>query len=137
MDIKSGERAAPLMAGQLNSISDRDLEDIAAYYAAQERQFGTTKADLVELGESVYRSGVKRKEIAACTACHLPTGEGNNLAGFPALAGQWPEYTEQQLRDFRQGDRHNDGDSKMMRQTAMDLSDDEIRAVASYIYGLR
>jgi len=85
----------------------------------------------------VYRSGVKRKKIAACTACHLPAGEGNNLAGFPALAGQWPEYTMAQLRAFRQGDRHNDGDSKMMRQTAMDLSDDEIEAVASYIYGLR
>jgi cytochrome c553 len=136
-DIKSGERSAPLMAGQLNSISDSNLEDIAAYYAAQEREVGTTKPELVELGETVYRSGVKRKQIAACTACHLPSGEGNNLSGFPALAGQWPEYTEQQLRAFRQGDRHNDGDSKMMRNTAMDLSNDEIKAVASYIYGLR
>jgi cytochrome c553 len=53
------------------------------------------------------------------------------------LAGQWPEYTESQLRAFRSGERTNDGDSKMMKISAMDLSDDEIAAVASYIFGLR
>lgn len=136
-DIKSGERAAPLMIGQLNSMSDGDLEDIAAYYASQERKGGSAKPELVELGESIYRAGIKRKKIAACTACHLPGGEGSNLAGFPALAGQWPEYTESQLKAFRQGLRHNDGDSRMMQSTALDLSDDEIAAVASYLYGLR
>lgn len=136
-DMKSGERDAPLMLGQLDAMSDTDLEDLAAYYAGQKAKVGAANPELVELGEVVYRAGVKRKDIAACTACHLPSGEGNNLAGFPSLAGQWPEYTEAQLRAFRQGDRHNDGDAKMMRVTAMDLSDDEIAAVASYIYGLK
>jgi cytochrome c553 len=53
------------------------------------------------------------------------------------LAGQWAEYTEAQLKAFRSGARGNDGDSKMMRISAMDLSDSEIKAVASYIAGLR
>ena len=136
-DIKSGDRAAPLMIGQLNSMTDGDLEDLAAYYASQEPTGGAAKPELVELGETIYRAGIKRKKIAACTACHLPSGEGSNLAGFPALAGQWPEYTESQLKAFRQGLRHNDGDGRMMRSTALDLSDDEIAAVASYLYGLR
>ena len=46
-------------------------------------------------------------------------------------------YTEAQLKAFRVGERHNDGESKMMRLSAMDLSDAEIAAVASYIAGLR
>lgn len=136
-DIKNGDRAAPLMAGVLNDFSDQQMEDIAAYFASQERQQGASDPSLVTLGESVYRAGIQRKGVAACTSCHLPSGEGNNQASFPSLAGQWPEYTEAQLKAFRQGLRMNDGDGGMMRKTAMDLSDDEIAAVANYIYGLK
>ena len=34
-EIKSGARAALLMVGQLDSMSDQDLADMAAYYASQ------------------------------------------------------------------------------------------------------
>jgi cytochrome c553 len=135
-EIKSGERPAVLMTGVLDDLSDQEMEDIAAYYASKDRQKGASDAELVALGESVYRSGIKRKSVAACTSCHLPSGEGNNQASFPALAGQWPEYTVTQLKAFRQGMRAND-EGGMMRKTAMDLSDDEIEAVANYLYGLK
>ena len=125
------------MAGLLDAMSEQDLEDIAAYYASQPRNYGAAKADLVELGETIYRVGIPRKNIASCTACHSPTGEGNGPAGFPALAGQWPEYTVSQLKAFQNGERHNDGDSKMMQSTAQDLTDKEMQAVASYLYGLK
>lgn len=136
-EIKSDIREVPVMKGMLDNLSEQDLADIAAYYASQEIKGGAARADLVALGETIYRSGIKRKKIAACTACHAPDGSGVDAARFPALAGQWPDYTEQQLKAFRSGARHNDGDARMMRGTAMDLSDEEIAAVASYIYGLR
>ena len=136
-DIQSGARSAPLMAGQLDNMSDQDLLDIAAFYATQTGAQGAAKPELAELGESIYRHGIKRKSIAACSTCHSPSGSGNGPASFPSLAGQWSEYTEAQLKAFRSGTRNNDGDTRMMRMTAMDLSDDEIAAVASYIRGLR
>ena len=136
-EIQSGERPALLMTGMLAGMSDQDLRDLAAYYAANTASHGSADPARVELGESIYRSGIARKGIAACTACHSPTGQGNSLAGFPVLAGQWPEYTETQLKAFRSGERHNDGDGKMMRLSAMDLNDEEIAAVASYLYGLQ
>ena len=136
-DIKSGERAAPLMMGLLDAMSDQDLQDMAAYYAASEIAGGAANADLVDLGEAIYRAGIKRKDIAACSACHSPSGQGNGPAIFPKLAGQWAEYTEAQLKLFRTGERANDGDGKMMRLTAMDMSDEEIAAVSSYIRGMR
>ena len=136
-EIQSGVRAAPLMAGILDNMSDQDLKDLAAYYSGQSPATGAAKADLAALGEEIYRAGIARKQIAACTACHSPTGQGNDPAGFPALQGQWPEYTVAQLKAFRSGERMNDGDSKMMRLIAMDLSDTEIEAVASYLRGLR
>ena len=136
-DIKSGARSSPLMVGLLDNMSDQDLEDISAFYASKTAAQGAASADLAEQGEVIYRAGIKRKHIAACSACHSPNGQGNGPAAFPALAGQWPEYTESQLKAFRTGERENDGDSKMMRLTAMDMSDAEIAAVASYIRGLR
>jgi len=137
LEIQSGQRQVLTMTGTLDNLSESDLSDIAAYYESQSRNQGTAKQDLVELGESIYRAGIPRKNIAACTACHSPTGSGNGPAAFPALAGQWPEYTVTQLKNFQSGERHNDGDSQMMRTTAMDMNEKEMTAVASYLYGLR
>ena len=136
-DIKSGDRSVPTMAGQLDAMSDQDLENIAAYFASQTSTKGTAKEELVALGESIYRAGVADKGVAACTACHSPTGKGNAPAGYPALSGQWADYTALSLRAFRSEERKNDGDSKIMRDIAYRLSDKEIDAVSSYIEGLR
>ena len=141
-DIKSGLRPVPQMAGQTDNMSDEDMENIAAFYEAQTTTVGQAKADLVELGESIYRAGIADKGVPACTACHSPTGQGNGPAGFPALGGQHAEYLAAQLKAFRTGvdqpekGRVNDGESRIMRSSAALLSDLEIEAVASYISGL-
>ena len=135
-DIKSGARPVVLMTGQLNNVSEQDMADIAAYFESQAIKMGTAKQDLVAEGEQIFRWGIQRKGIAACSACHSPTGSGIAAAAFPAVAGQWPEYVTAQLKAFRVNERTNDGESRMMQDTAMDLSDREIDAVASYIYGL-
>ena len=136
-DMKSGARAQNLMVGIVDTLSDQDMQDLAAFYAGEMAAESAADPELALQGEHIYRSGIARKGVAACSACHSPTGQGNDLASFPKLAGQWAEYTEAQLKAFRVGERHNDGESKMMRLSAMDLSDAEIAAVASYIAGLR
>ncbi|MCB1675796.1 MAG: cytochrome c4 [Halioglobus sp.] len=141
-DIRDGARPVPTMVGQLDGKSDQDLADMAAYYSAQVRSGGKTDPELRALGEKVYRSGVAERNVAACTACHSPTGKGNAPAGFPALAGQHADYIAAQLKAYRTGyedasGRTNDGDTKIMRTTAFGLSDGEIAAVSSYIAGLQ
>jgi cytochrome c553 len=123
MDIRDGARPVPTMAGQLDGKSDQNLADMAAYYAAQARSGGQADPELVALGEKIYRSGVAGRNVAACSACHSPTGKGNAPAGFPALAGQHADYTAAQLRAYRKGyedetGRTNDGDAKIMRPLA-------------------
>lgn len=135
-DIKSGARSVPTMAGQLDALEQQDLADIAAYFAAQKTSPGTAKKELVELGERVYRAGVRDKGVAACTACHSPVGAGNGPARYPALSGQHADYIAVSLRAFRNEDRTNDGDTRIMRDVAGRLSDKEIDAVASYASGL-
>ena len=141
-DIRDGARPVPTMVGQVDNMSDQDLADIAAFYDSQPRSGGQADPALVPLGEKVYRAGVAERNVAACIACHSPTGKGNAPAGFPALAGQHADYIAAQLRAYRKGyedetGRTNDGDTKIMRTVAFGLSDNEIDAVASYISGLK
>lgn len=147
MTVKPAEggRAVPQMTGIVAGLSEEDMANLAAYYSKQTMQGGAAKADLVEKGESVYRAGNQETGVAACSGCHGPDGKGNNGATYPRLAGQHAAYIEKQLKAFRlgaeepkaQGARVNDGDSAIMRQVAAHMSDLEIRAVASFIAGLR
>jgi len=144
-DIKSGLRPVPEMAPFVANLSEQDMADISAYYASQISQGGTTKAELLEKGESLYRAGNQKNGVASCSGCHGPDGKGNKGALYPRLAGQHAAYIEKQLHAFRTGAdepespkaRVNDGDSRIMRDVAAQLSDLEIRAVASFIDGLR
>lgn len=142
---EQGGRPVAEMAAFVPGLSDQDIADLAAFYAAQKPKGNSTKAELLEKGESVYRSGNLAKGVAACTGCHSPDGKGNKGAAYPLLAGQHADYIEKQLRAFRTGAeepnagnaRINDGDTRIMRDIAANMSDLEIRAVASFIAGLR
>ena len=135
--IKSGERAAPLMAGQLDRLSEDDLAALAAHYAALPAKVGRSSADTLDAGARIYRGGLLAKGVAACTACHSPTGAGNAPAGFPMLSGQRFDYVVAQLIAYREGQRKtDDAHGAMMRQVAAGLTDTEIRAVANYVQGL-
>ncbi len=136
VDIRDGNRPIPLMTGLLDNMSDQDLRDIAAFYAEQEITLEGADPELLALGRQIYRAGIADLGIAACSACHSPTGQGIPQAGFPALGGQHADYTAQQMRAFRSGERDNDGDSAPMRIIAERLTDREIEALASYISGL-
>jgi len=139
---KCDGRPVPQMTGQLDNLSDQDLADIAAYYAGQATSVGQAKEALVQKGEAIYRGGISEKGVAACTACHSPTGKGNGPAGFPALSGQHADYVATQLKAFRKaadGDktgRMNDGETSVMRDIAYRMSDGDIEAVSSYVSGL-
>ena len=134
-DIRDGARNVPQMMGILTGRSDQDLADMAAFYSTQEVTVGATNPDLLDLGRQIYRAGIAEKGVAACTACHSPTGAGNAQAGFPALGGQHSDYLIKQLKAYRTETRTN-GQAKLMQQVAALLSDKEIDAVASYMQGL-
>ncbi len=134
--IKSGARVVPEMMGIVDNLTQQDMEDLAAYYASQKGSVGAANAELVEVGKALYRGGNLAKNVPACAACHMPTGQGNGPAAYPKLGGQHAVYIAGQLEKFRKGERQTDGDTRIMRDIAAKLSDAEIQAVASYISGL-
>ncbi|MGH8658840.1 MAG: c-type cytochrome [Gammaproteobacteria bacterium] len=135
-DFKAGKRVDPAMGPVAASLSEDEISDLAAYYAQQEIAIGKAAKAHITLGRVVYHGGVHSSGVPACMACHGPSGKGNPAAGFPALRGQHPEYTEKQLRAYASGQRSNDGESAVMRDIAARLSSKEMQAVASYIQGL-
>ena len=137
IDIRDGVRNVPEMIPFVTGVSNEDFADIAAFYAQQTAKPGAAKEELVKLGERIYRGGIENKGIPACLACHGPTGAGIALAKYPALAGQYTDYTKKQLTDFSMGNRTNDGEGRIMRDIAERMHTKEIEAVSSYIEGLR
>jgi cytochrome c553 len=135
-EFKSGARESAIMASMVLSLSDQDMEDIAAWYSSQQPTIQGANPESIELAERLYRGGNSEIAVAACSACHSPTGKGNAPAGFPLLSGQHAEYTLQQLKNFRSGARQNDG-SAMMRTVVERLTDKELEALASYVSGLK
>ena len=144
-DVKYGRRKIASMTGILDSFSEQDLSDMAAFYASKEMQISGAQEENLQLGEAIYRGGNIETGVPACTGCHSPSGQGNRPAGYPMLGGQYAQYTAKQLRAWRTGAhdpenedaRNNDGDTKIMRGVAEHMSDIEIDAVANFIAGLK
>jgi len=135
---QSGDRENVLMSAFASTLSTEDMRDLAAYFATLPAVQRGADPDLAELGERVYRSGLPDRGVAACIACHGPTGRGNSLATYPVVRGQHATYVVNTLHAYASGDRRSDGTiNQMMRDIAVTLRDDEIQAVASYMQGLR
>ncbi len=134
-DFKSGTRKNPNMSPMAAPLSEADIDDLASYFSLQQRKPGSADKALVARGEQLYRGGDLDKGMPACAACHSPTGAGNPAARYPALSGQHADYTRLQLEAFRKGTRGNDPGG-MMRSVAAKLTEDQIKALSSYISGL-
>lgn len=140
--FRSGKRNNPVMMPLATGLTDEDIADLAAYYAAQKPTGLEADPSYWKAGEKLYRGGNVEKGVPACIACHGPVGRGNAPAGFPALRAQQSVYTKKQLSDYaaglRVGDKANPGDKAAIMETiAKRMSAEEIRDVSSYIQGLR
>ncbi len=135
-EFKSGARRNATMAPNVTQLSAEDMVNLGAYFAAQLTKARQAKDPaLVAEGKKLYMGGNPGSGVPACASCHGPAGSGIPVQ-FPRLAGQHAKYVLIQLQNFRTGDRANDG-GKMMQTIARKMTDQEMRAVAEYISGLR
>lgn len=134
-DFRSGARRNATMAPNAAKLSDDDILNLAAYFGSQQRKPRMAKdAALAEEGMKIFKGGDQGSGVPACASCHGPTGAGIPVQ-FPSLYSQHAKYVLTQLKNFRSGDRNNDG-GKMMEVIARKLTDQEMKAVAEYISGL-
>jgi cytochrome c553 len=134
VEFKATKRKSPVMNGMAAPLSEEDIRNVSAFYAAKSAKPGFAKSkDTVALGEKIYRGGIAERNVPACASCHGPTGSGLP-AQYPRLGGQHGDYVEAQMVAFRSGARAN---SPQMVAVAAKMNDKEIKAVSDYIAGLR
>lgn len=133
-DFKGPNRNNAVMTTISKALGDDDIRNLSAYLAEQKPAPGAAKnKDTVEWGKKIYRAGIAEKNVPACAGCHSPNGAGIP-AQYPRMAGQHQDYTVAQLVNFRTGARSN---SAQMTAIGKRMSDDEMKAVADYIAGLK
>lgn len=136
--LKAGARPSPVMNAQAAALSDQDMRDLAAYFAAQKPSPGVASPDSVAIGQKLFRAGDAARGLPACSACHGPEGQGNAAAGYPRIGGQHAKYVATVIRQFKQfADQPVPHPPfHVMAAVAVKLTDAEIDAVASYVNGL-
>jgi cytochrome c553 len=134
--FKKGSRVDPQMTPMAVGLSEADMQDLGAHFAQQTPAGLEADPSNWKAGEKLYRGGDPERELPACIGCHGPEGKGNAPAKYPALRAQHAVYAYKQLKDFAEGKRTSAGND-IMSYVATKLTDEEMRALASYLQGLR
>ena len=133
-DYKSGRRKSSAMQPMVDGLSPADFEALGQYFESRPVQaHPVDDAELAQLGRFIYLRGNPYSALPACAGCHGAAGQGT--ATLPRLAGQHAQYTERQLKAFNQRERTND--NAVMHTVAVKLTELELKAVASYLSGLK
>ncbi len=128
VQFREKRRRDPVMSPFAEKLTDRDMQDIGAYYAAQKPLPAAFNADATKAA-----LGRKTLEMHYCGSCHMPNLAGQNH--IPRLAGQNYEYLVKQLRGLKAGTRPDiDG---TMASAAQALTEQDIENLAHYLAGLK
>ncbi len=114
---RDGAREHPTMKAQASSLSDQQIEDLAAYLAS--------------VGNSTVAAGGSDtagiEAMVTCVACHGQNGISVSPT-WPTLAGQHEDYLVHALNQYRDGTRTD----TVMSQMAATLSDDDVELLANF-----
>ena len=113
---RSKLRSHGTMYAQASSLSDQDVDDVAAYLASAVLPAGATAQGTAP---------VKVTEL--CSACHGQDGVGI-IGDYPTLSGQHADYLERALLEYQRGDRKN----AIMATFVSQLSQADIKAISEY-----
>ena len=144
--FKAGVRIAPTMQPMAVALSPQDMADLGAYFEKQTLLGLEADADQWQMGEKLYRGGDAKRGIPACIGCHGPNGRGNGPARWPQVRAQHSNYLVAQLKAYAGHSRYAAASAgqpaasayaEAMYDIAARLSEADVKALASYLQGLR
>jgi len=113
-------RSHPTMQAQAATLSEQNMEDIAAYFSS--------------LADPESTDAGSDNPAVQCVACHNSDGvspsDPTATQGAPILAGQYPDYILRALLDYKSGEREN----AVMNGMAAGLSREQMEAIADFYY---
>ncbi|MHB1586775.1 MAG: c-type cytochrome [Acidiferrobacteraceae bacterium] len=132
--FKHFERENAIMQPIAQKLTRVQMDNVAAWFASRKPlppKDVHPSARTVALGEKIATRGIWSRNVPACFTCHGTRGAGVGPV-FPRLAGQYPNYLETQLHDWRRGFRRNDP-LGLMQAISSRLSRREISAVTEFL----
>lgn len=126
-DYKDGKRRHALMESLSRQLTERDIQDLASYYASLSKA-RTAPTSYNETLPALVRVGDPLRNIAPCISCH---GGVDQKLGAPWIEGMPKDYLVAQLEAFKQGERRNDAEAQM-RNMVRAITQAEIDEVAAF-----
>ena len=116
---------APIAA----KLSDEDMADLAAYFAAQ---VSRPRAGRQAVDAATREAGQRLASAYHCTSCHGPKLLGQEAV--PRLVGQDHQYLLKRLRGYKT--RTTSDLEGFMTSSAQPLTDEDVEILARYIASL-
>ena len=124
--FRSGARKNELMQPIVEQITNEDIRNLGAYFAALPPPKTSKPDDNPDLSQKGAQAAVGRR----CNSCHTDTFAGTKAVA--RIAGQREEYLVKALHDYKSGVRSG-GAGAAMADVAYPLSDEEITALSHYL----
>jgi cytochrome c553 len=128
--LREGLRDVPQMAGLLKRLSDRDLEDVAAYFSRQPVLPRSPGRD-----PQLHARGAGMARAMGCGSCHLPDFRGQRQV--PRIANQREDYLSAAMKAYRDNKRTGldttTGSDANMNGVLSKVTDSDIQALAHYL----
>ena len=136
----SASPMTPMAAG----LSDLDMRNLAAYFAAQSPSVPDAtgaEARPTGAGAALYLHGDPGRGIPPCQGCHGPDARGPGTssgpdAAYPSLRGQNALYVAARLTGYRNRQPSDSSNAFIMQGVANSLDDDSIQNLAAWLGAL-
>jgi len=126
---RAGDRRHPTMRGIAASLTDQDIADISAYYAAH--------SQAAPAPEKVAEPTGKVAELitkGACNSCHGANYSKGIDGSYPKLAGQHADYLFVALKSYKTENKGTWGrNNGIMGGIAKQFSNAELKEIAKYL----
>jgi len=130
---KKGERKHPTMRGIADTLSEQDLNDVAAYYETQGGPHAELPKEPAAPSEKVAEL-IKKGNCAACHGANLSTPID---ASYPKLSGQHADYLYVALKSYQTEKNPQVGrGNAIMAAQVKPFTHAELKELAAYISSL-
>jgi cytochrome c553 len=138
VEYKRGHVPESPMIAQVANLSDEDMRDLAAFFAAQTPE-SAVPAVADPRGGELYANGDPARGVPPCQGCHGGDATGATdprFRTFPALRSQHADYVIAKLKEYRSGALADSTSAFIMRGVARTLDDASIEALARWLAAL-